>query len=450
MEIKSRLFVDKFYALRSTTSIHKDPFLALGNQKLLYVKEVFSTGVTEWKNLVYGPTGGGGVGGDEGHYSGDDRSKAASSYAGSSVATSRATSPVTQPKRQRSPSPSSATPRAQRIDHGPGRSTRLVSPDSSPTSRVPPSQAPWATGFAPRPRAVNTVSRGGGGSLLDQMLEAQSVSSRADSPDSDGTVGPGHHGIVIPLNPSEGSVGGSPPSSDSDRPSVAVPHSAKKHVRRPLNYASADQEDDTVSEYSVATTSSEISTTAPARRSTSQQAISRIPPAPVNRLPLAARMTRAIPATRVAPVTRGAPIASNSNTTPLGNRVASGSTRPSEVSNATSTGFGGFKWHQGSQAQESSPAPKRRDLSVGYPSSLSGHPSEASYRLEEQLRALDPPPCHNKYITGRCRIRECKYGHKYIVSEPQIGQLKIPARRLVSGRFPRELMVEMQNDKRRM
>jgi len=161
-------------------------------------------------------------------------------------------------------------------------------------------------------------------------------------------------------------------------------------------------------------------------------------------------MTRAIPATRVAPVTRGAPIASNSNTTPLGNRVASASTRPSEVSNATSIGFGGFKWHQGAQAQESSPAPKRRDLSVGYSFFLSGYQSEASYRLEEQLRALDPPPCHHLYITGRCGKGDCKYGHKYILSKQQIGQLMILARRLVSGRFPLELMVEMQNDKRRM
>ena len=427
MEIKSRLFVDKFYALRSTTSVSKDPFVALGNQKLLYVKEVFSTGVTEWRKLVYGPNGNRGGGGDGGHYDGgDERSMAASSYAGSSVATSRAPSPVTQPKRQRSPSPSSATPRAKRIDHEAGHSHRLVSPDSSPTSRVPPSQAPWATGYAPRARAVNTTSRGGGGSLLDQMLEAQSVSSRADSPDSDGTVGPGRRDVLIPINLSAETPAGSPPSSDSDRPSVAVPHSARKHVRRPLEFASADQEDDNVSEYSAATTSSEISTTAPARRSTFQHAISRLPPGPINRLPPAARLTRAIP------VSRGPPIASSSNTTPLGNRVASGSNRPSEVSNASSTGFGGFKWHQGTQAQESSPAPKRRDLSVGYPSSITDVGSDSSYRLEEQLRALDPPPCHQLYITGRCGMKDCKYGHKYILSGRGIGQLAILAKRLVS------------------
>jgi hypothetical protein len=354
---------------------------------------------------------------------------AASSCAGSSVATSRATSPVTLPKRQRSPSPSSATPRAQRIDLGPGHSGRLVSPDSSPTSRVPPSQAPWATGYAPRARAVNTVSRGGGGSLLDQMLEAQSVSSRADSPDSDGTVGPAHRDVLIPLSPSE-ITGESPPSSDSDRPSVAVPHSARKHVRRPLEFANADQEDGDVSDHSAATTSSQISTTAPARRSTFQLAISRLPPAPVNRLPPAARPTRAIPVSRAAPLARGAPIASSSNTTPLGNRIASGSTRPSEVSNATSTGFGGFKWHQGTQ--ETAPAPKRRDLSVGYPSSLSSVGSDTSYRLEEKLRALDPPPCHWLYITGGCRIKECKYVHEYILSEEQFGQLAILAKKLVS------------------
>lgn len=76
--------------------------------------------------------------------------------------------------------------------------------------------------------------------------------------------------------------------------------------------------------------------------------------------------------------------------------------------------------------------------------------SDTSYRLEEQLRALDAPPCHHQYITGRCIIRECKYGHKYILSEQQIGQLMILARRLVSGSGTSwtELMIEMQHDKR--
>lgn len=355
---------------------------------------------------------------------------AASSYAGSSVVTSRASSPPPQPKRQRSPSPST-TPRAQRIQTV--RPDRLVSPDSSPTSRVPPSQAPWATGYAPRPRQVNTVSRGGGGggSLLDQMLEAQSVSSRAESPDpdSDGTVGPGHHGIVIPLGSSEGSVGGSPPSSDSDRPSVAVPHSARKHVRRPLSFASADQDDDNVSEYSTATASSGTSTTAPAIRSIYRHALDRITPAP---RPI--RTMDVTPAPRpirtMGTTSRAAATVTNSNTTPLGNRVASGSTRGPDAPTATSTGFGGFKWHQGTQ--EASPAPKRRDLSVGHLSSLSGNESKTSYRSEVQLRALDPPPCHRLYITGRCETASCRHGHQYILSEEQIEVLMVLAKRLVS------------------
>jgi hypothetical protein len=314
MSIQNRNFVDKLYALRSTTTIEKDPFISLGNQKLLYIKHVLSTGVTEWKSLFPksksgGPGGGGGGGGPDDH------------YPSSSVATSRAGTPPPPAKRGRSPSPAS-TPRPHQHRKAPGQSNRLVSPDSSPSSRVPTSLAPWANGFAPRQSQDNPlprVARGGGGSLLDQMLEAQSTSSRASSPGSDDTVGPTHPSyqhqrIVIPIDPNEGSVGGSPPSSDSDRPSVAVPHSARKHVRRPMNFRDADQDDDTASEYSsvsAATTTSNVTRfTSPATRSSFH-------------------VGRENPLLRMKRPTRGAPAspAANPNNVPLGSRVGSNSSR---------------------------------------------------------------------------------------------------------------------------
>jgi len=290
-------------------------------------------------------------------------SRSVSTYTSSSVANTRASSPTMQSKRQRSPSPSTIA-RAQRIGQA-GSSQRLVSPDSSPSSRVTSSKPPWAADCAPRSSQTSTIARPQSGSLLDQMLEAQSVSSRADSPDSDGTIGPGNQGMVIPITSSEGSVGGSPPSSDSDRPSVAVPHSARKHVRRPLNYASADQDDETASEYSVVTTSSAIGSTAPATRSTYRITLNRLPPASQS----TASTPR--PVRALASVPRGIPAAGNSNTIPLGTRVASGASRVSEASSSTSTGFGGFKWHQGTP-EANSPAAKRRELSVSYPSSIIG------------------------------------------------------------------------------
>lgn len=348
--MKNRSFADKLYALRSTTLIEKDPFLALGNQKLLYIKHVFSTGVGEWKSLFPKSSSGeprGNAGGSDAH------------YPSSSVATSREGTPPPPPtpKRGRSPSPIS-TPRPHQSRKGPGQSARLVSPDSSPSSRVAPSMAPWANGFAPHPPSGRP---GRGGSLLDQMLEAQSNSSRASSPGSDDTVGPSHQHqnqhqnqrIVIPIDANEGSVGGSPPSSDSDRPSVAVPHSARKHVRRPVSYRAPEQDDDTASEYSsvsaatTATTSNVTSFTGPATRSSFH--IGRENPLLRARRPARSSVI---------------PTANNPNQVPLGTRVASSSSRipwseRDSPEASGSRGPGGFKWSQDSQAGPSSPAGRR-------------------------------------------------------------------------------------------
>jgi hypothetical protein len=274
LEVRSKSFVDKLYALRSSTSIDADPFICLGHHKLLYVKHLFSTGVTEWLKVT-------------------ERSKA------TSASTVRPDLPSTHPKRGRSP-----PPKAQ-----PGQLNRLVSPESSVTARVA-NQAPWATDRAPRnhadapPRVPATYA--GGGSLLDQMLESQSMSSRstssrASSAGSDDTVGPSNHGqaMVIPLDPQEGSVGGSPPSSDSDEPSVVLPTSARKYVRRPVTHATND-DDDTASEYSSVSAVTAIPDyTGPSIRAT--------PPVQAAHPPRATAPIRTSPATRPAPIAGAAP-----------------------------------------------------------------------------------------------------------------------------------------------
>jgi hypothetical protein len=417
MSIKNRNFFDKLYALRSTTTIEKDPFISLGNQKLLYIKHVFSTGVTEWKSLFpKSKSGGPGGGGPDDH------------YPSSSVATSRAGTPPPPAKRGRSPSPTN-TPRPHHNRKAPGQSNRLVSPDSSPSSRVPTSLAPWANGFAPRPQHDNPLPRvargGGGGSLLDQMLEAQSTSSRASSPGSDDTVGPNHPSyqhqrIVIPIDPNEGSVGGSPPSSDSDRPSVTVPHSARKHVRLPMKYQDADQDDDTASEYSsvsaATTTANVTSFTSPATRSSFH-------------------VGRENPLLRMKRPSRGLPAspAANPNTVPLGSRVGSTSGRipwsERDTSEASgSRGPGGFRWTQDSQPESS--GPKAQGLQVGHHRSAY-KTGQLTSRFEE-LRGLDPPPCHQYYLSGRCESGvQCKYDHTYILSRRDIENLGLLAKGLV-------------------
>lgn len=183
------------------------------------------------------------------------------------------------------------------------RATREISPDSAAVSAQPP----WQVHHAPKP--------GHGGSLLDQlesMRESSRAPSRLSSPESDRTIGP----VGIPVEQAYGpprpplaieiddggSIGGSPPSSDSDDPSVTLPHSARKYVRRPIPYAEADR-DDNVSEISSFTASSGSS-------------------APRARSPTRSRgVTSSIgPRGRVASRQHDGPGVSGTNMTPLGSR----------------------------------------------------------------------------------------------------------------------------------
>ena len=104
-------------------------------------------------------------------------------------------------------------------------------------------------------RAVSPTPSSGG-SLLDQLLaqRAQTASptstatsiltDRNDSPSRDGTPTlKKSRGKYIPIDTSvEGSIGGSPPSSDEDKPSVPLPHSAIKHVQRPVPFETSPPE----------------------------------------------------------------------------------------------------------------------------------------------------------------------------------------------------------------
>lgn len=62
--------------------------------------------------------------------------------------------------------------------------------------------------------------------------------------------------ITIPFNPDlEGSIAGSPPSSDEDAPSVTLPRSAQKFVQRPVKVTEGDK-GDAVSSWSKASSKS--------------------------------------------------------------------------------------------------------------------------------------------------------------------------------------------------
>lgn len=131
-----------------------------------------------------------------------------------------------------------------------------------PTPPTTSSKPPWQVQMAPRHRSkAPQPQTQGGGSLLDQLNSARSASStistaastRTSSPASDRTIGPPHLSTGLPAHrilnieldvSKEGSIGGSPPSSDSDKPSVPVPHGSRQYVRRPVAYADPEPDED--------------------------------------------------------------------------------------------------------------------------------------------------------------------------------------------------------------
>jgi hypothetical protein len=262
----------KIHALRSTSRPETDPFRSLGDDRVLYVDHLFSTSIKDWIALLKGTS----EASHERKRSLDPVSSATMTESSRSSVSTATT--ITRPRSPRAPADAPVRVRGRTAD----RSKTLFSPPDSP----PPSRAQMhpAWGLNIRGTSTRDVSpprraAPRGGSLLDQM----SQSSRASSPGSDRTEVPsqnGTHGTLeIPIDPEEVSIGGSPPSSDSDDPSVPVPHSARKYVRRPIPFQEAGDDDESVSEYSSVSAASTTltSSVAPARRS-SYRMPNRYPP----------------------------------------------------------------------------------------------------------------------------------------------------------------------------
>lgn len=215
--------------------------------------------------------------------------------------------------------------------------SRDWSPSPSPPAMISP---PWKQYEAPvRPVELRSRSPASsyGGSLLDQVLARQ---TRRNSPTETAVIPPTSlsqsstprdHRSVASLSPTpkkqgrgramyvpcdekqDGSIGGSPPDSDANSPSVLLPHSAVRHIQRPVPF------DDTDSLQSSSQFSrSSSSTIAPSLAS-------RMGPSLAARLeaPPLARSTPSIvrgPNGRAG--VRNTPFASSSNTVPLGGRGA--------------------------------------------------------------------------------------------------------------------------------
>lgn len=220
------------------------------------------------------------------------------------------------------------------------------SPPVSPSLAAANEQPPWRTGSSLGNQVPSTVApstsqstsllqsssaNSNRGSLLDQyyanriertkspsevsILQSETSQIRSSTHPSsvaNQTKNIGRPQIIIPFDPSiEGSIAGSPPSSDEDEPSVQLPHSAVRFVQRSIAYNdTADDDSASITSDTASTTSTQTASTVRrvpgfdnATRGRSSSLLDRMS------TPAAARTTK----------TRGRSVTStNANNTPLG------------------------------------------------------------------------------------------------------------------------------------
>jgi hypothetical protein len=223
----------KLRAVRSTPDSDDDPFAVLGQDRLVYINGVFPDVGFGRIDLVA----------EDGGWKTTPPPAAASRLLDSPetarlLARPALISPATGHRRQ---TPFSPSPPAELK---PAPWERVDGMSSSPPLETPLPSRPVPSG-----------------TLLDQYYSSssQSDSSASSVAGSDRTATPPTpkakttalpakpslhdriHGTAlrVPIDASEGSIGGSPPESDEDEPSVPLPHSAIKFVQRPTTFSAS-------------------------------------------------------------------------------------------------------------------------------------------------------------------------------------------------------------------
>nr|XP_031864394.1 uncharacterized protein CI109_000307 [Kwoniella shandongensis]KAA5531466.1 hypothetical protein CI109_000307 [Kwoniella shandongensis] len=275
---------DKFYAVRSTRDFEDDPFSFLGKDKLLYIEGLFPIDPMLWEE----------------RYQASRSLKVTSDI--STVASTNPDRPasVASTRTARPPSPlesgSYTISDRRTIDNNRGR--KPYSPSDRATAISPtPTEGPYqpriyhrdellglrgtsrnVSSDRPQPPWLRVGSAIDGldqvetdDERVNRLLEERSMYtnrrgrrspapvspaetpkasrapqrgmfSRSSTPDT--PTGGRQHTIVVPIDVTvDGSIGGSPPESDEDEPSVQLPHSAVKHVQRPTMIKARDEND---------------------------------------------------------------------------------------------------------------------------------------------------------------------------------------------------------------
>jgi len=258
--------IDKLYAFRSTHTrgVLNDPFEQLGQDKLVAVDCLYATSADQWERL----------------------GEAAGSVSTARVSPTKSTATIkadtTVPFQKYQNDQAQRSPVIAKTSALSSKSTPLNSPHDdhfalplSPPAQIKPLS--WAEYNPPvtrstimptaQKRSVAPSVVTSGGSLLDQFYhqhsgpsspsnsgesvihetETQPSTPKARSyalpSDRNATPTPrsSRPGMTIPFDTSiEGSIGGSPPESDEDEPSVALPHSAVTRIQRATNFVDSD------------------------------------------------------------------------------------------------------------------------------------------------------------------------------------------------------------------
>ncbi|KAK4686459.1 hypothetical protein P7C73_g3665, partial [Tremellales sp. Uapishka_1] len=196
----------KLHFARSTPSFDDDPFCTLGVTRLLPVGCMYKYSAAEWRRLV------------------------------------RPSTPIPPALNHRHPVQASPPGLALQDKARSRRPTPPASHHAESTKR-PLADEPNNTPVAPSPHSVHQPSNG---SLLDQWIASQQpstprsphiarqVATVSEAPHLLPTV---RDHLVIPIDLTvDGSPGGSPPESDEGKPSVELPHSAVRYIKRPPVY----------------------------------------------------------------------------------------------------------------------------------------------------------------------------------------------------------------------
>ncbi|WVR06528.1 hypothetical protein IAU60_003559 [Kwoniella sp. DSM 27419] len=205
-----------FYAIRSNADISQDPYLFLGTDRLIQVDGMFGAGDGTWRDVSRGAH-------DTSLTSSEVGSTTQSHYARSvsSVSTVRPGSPEHKTYRVKQ----SARTRVAQVN-----GTDAGYPPWAKRERAP-HLPPTLSHIKSRSNTISVIDRR---YSLSPVSTAQSITRQLDAntlPHGKETQAPT---IIVPFRKGEdGYIGGSPPESDDDEPSVHLPHSALKHVQRP-------------------------------------------------------------------------------------------------------------------------------------------------------------------------------------------------------------------------